>query len=583
MASAITGNAMTADEVAYHDEAEVEPNGFADLGLSPEILRAIDDMGYRTPTPIQAQAIPTVLMARDVLGCAQTGTGKTASFVLPLMDILSGSRARARMPRSLILEPTRELALQVAENFVQYGKYLKLNHALLIGGESLSDQKEALMRGVDVLIATPGRLMDLFDRGGLLLTDTKILVIDEADRMLDMGFIPDIEKIVGFLPKMRQTLLFSATMAPEIRRLADAFLSNPKEITVSRPASVVATIVAGLTVVDDLDKREALRRLIRSEDVKNALIFCNRKRDVDILYKSLKRHGFSVGSLHGDMSQPERFATLAKFKANEIRLLVCSDVAARGLDIGGLSHVFNFDVPIHAEDYVHRIGRTGRAGLTGHAFTLATPDDRQFVDAIEKLIGAPIPRMQVEGMEEVAFPEDDGKRRRGRGRGTKAAPRVAKAAKPVADAAEAEPKAAKPRRSRSKKTDRMPVEAGTPQSDVAANSTIVETSDVVEAADVMDSIERAPVAPSTRTARTEPRRGGRNEPRRDEVRQPEVRAPDMRAGASRGGDRGRPRDSHRRDEDLGSSVVGFGDDVPAFMLLRSRVARAPVPEPVESE
>jgi len=583
MASAITGNAMTADEAAYHDEAEVEPNGFADLGLSPEILRAIDDMGYRTPTPIQAQAIPTVLMARDVLGCAQTGTGKTASFVLPLMDILSGSRARARMPRSLILEPTRELALQVAENFVQYGKYLKLNHALLIGGESLSDQKEALMRGVDVLIATPGRLMDLFDRGGLLLTDTKILVIDEADRMLDMGFIPDIEKIVGFLPKMRQTLLFSATMAPEIRRLADAFLSNPKEITVSRPASVVATIVAGLTVVDDLDKREALRRLIRSEDVKNALIFCNRKRDVDILYKSLKRHGFSVGSLHGDMSQPERFATLAKFKANEIRLLVCSDVAARGLDIGGLSHVFNFDVPIHAEDYVHRIGRTGRAGLTGHAFTLATPDDRQFVDAIEKLIGAPIPRMQVEGMEEVAFPEDDGKRRRGRGRGTKAAPRVAKAAKPVADAAEAEPKAAKPRRSRSKKTDRMPVEAGTPQSDVAATSTIVETSDVVEAADVMDSIERAPVAPSTRTARTEPRRGGRNEPRRDEVRQPEVRAPDMRAGASRGGDRGRPRDSHRRDEDLGSSVVGFGDDVPAFMLLRSRVARGPAPEPVESE
>jgi len=594
-------NAMTADEAAYHGETEAEPNGFTDLGLSPEILRAIDDMGYRTPTPIQAQAIPTVLMARDVLGCAQTGTGKTASFVLPLMDILSGSRARARMPRSLILEPTRELALQVAENFVQYGKYLKLNHALLIGGESLSDQKEALMKGVDVLIATPGRLMDLFDRGGLLLTDTKILVIDEADRMLDMGFIPDIEKIVGFLPKARQTLLFSATMAPEIRRLADAFLSNPKEITVSRPASVASTIVAGLTVVDDLDKREALRRLIRSEDVQNALIFCNRKRDVDILYKSLKRHGFSVGSLHGDMSQPERFATLAKFKANEIRLLVCSDVAARGLDIGGLSHVFNFDVPIHAEDYVHRIGRTGRAGLIGHAFTLATPDDRQFVDAIEKLVGAAIPRMQVEGMEAVAFPEDDGKRRRGRGRGTKAAPRAAKAVKPAVAAIDAEvaPKAAKPRRSRAKKVDPVPVEpeilqaatgelsdAAPAEAEVVAASAVVaevaETAPIEAVPNATVAIERAPAAARPAGGRFEARRGGRSEPRREEARQPDVRAPDMRAGESRG-ERGRPRDVRRRDEDLGPSVLGFGDDVPAFMLLRSRIARASTPEPAESE
>jgi len=594
--AAESADGMTAAEAAYHDEDEAEPNGFADLGLSPEILRAIDDMGYRTPTPIQAQAIPTVLMARDVLGCAQTGTGKTASFVLPLMDILSGSRARARMPRSLILEPTRELALQVAENFVQYGKYLKLNHALLIGGESLSDQKEALMKGVDVLIATPGRLMDLFDRGGLLLTDTKILVIDEADRMLDMGFIPDIEKIVGFLPKARQTLLFSATMAPEIRRLADAFLSNPKEITVSRPASVASTIVAGLTVVDDGDKREALRRLIRSEDVQNALIFCNRKRDVDILYKSLKRHGFSVGSLHGDMSQPERFATLAKFKANEIRLLVCSDVAARGLDIGGLSHVFNFDVPIHAEDYVHRIGRTGRAGLTGHAFTLATPDDRQFVDAIEKLIGAPIPRMQVEGMEEVAFAEDDGKRRRGRGRGTKVAPRAAKAAKPVTEPAEGEaaPKAAKPRRSRAKKSDAAPAAPAAPD---LPQPEAVTAPDTIEAPAAIPPIPVQVIEPAVpaqaRTGRSEPRRGGRNEPRRDEARrdearreeprQPDVRAPDMRAGDSRGGDRGRPRDHRRRDEDLGPAVLGFGDDVPAFMLLRSRAARSPAPEPVESE
>ena len=281
---------------------EVEPEQlpvFADLGLSDPILRAIEEKGYRHPTPIQAQAIPAVLSGRDVMGVAQTGTGKTASFTLPMLDILDGSRSRARMPRSLILEPTRELALQVAENFVEYGKYLKLNHALLIGGESLNDQKDALMKGVDVLIATPGRLIDLFERGGLMLTDTKLLVIDEADRMLDMGFIPDVERIVAMLPKARQTLFFSATMAPEIRRLSDAFLSNPRLITVSKSASVATTIVAGLALVAEHDKREALRRLIRSEDVQNALIFCNRKRDVDILYKSLGRHGFSVGALHG--------------------------------------------------------------------------------------------------------------------------------------------------------------------------------------------------------------------------------------------------------------------------------------------
>ncbi len=407
--------------LAVPPEAEPEAPGFADLGLSPEILRAVDEMGYRFPTPIQAQAIPVVLMGRDVLGCAQTGTGKTAGFTLPMIDVLSGSRARARMPRSLILEPTRELALQVAENFVQYGKYQKLNHALLIGGESLNDQREALMRGVDVLIATPGRLMDLIERGGLLLTDVRILVIDEADRMLDMGFIPDVEKIVGFLPRTRQTLFFSATMAPEIRRLADAFLQNPREITVSRPASVATTIVAGVALVAETDKREALRRLIRSDDVQNALIFCNRKRDVDILFKSLQQHKFSVGALHGDMSQPERFATLSRFKSGDVRLLVCSDVAARGLDIGGLSHVFNFDVPIHAEDYVHRIGRTGRAGLEGHAYTLATPEDRVAVEAIEKLVGAPIPRVVIEGLDAVEWSE--GKpRRRGRAEATEAKP-----------------------------------------------------------------------------------------------------------------------------------------------------------------
>ena len=530
------------------DQADEAPNGFDALGLSAEVVRAVTEKGYREPTPIQAQAIPTVLMGRDVLGTAQTGTGKTGSFVLPILDILSGARARARMPRSLILEPTRELALQVAENFVQYGKYLKLTHALLIGGESLSDQKEALMRGVDVLIATPGRLMDLFERGGLLLTDTSLLVIDEADRMLDMGFIPDVEKIVSFLPERRQTLFFSATMAPEIRRLADAFLREPKEIAVSRPASVATTIVAGLTIVEDLDKREALRRLIRSEDVGNALIFSNRKRDVDILYKSLKRHGFSVGSLHGDMSQPERFATLAKFKAGELRLLVCSDVAARGIDIGGLSHVFNFDVPIHAEDYVHRIGRTGRAGLTGHAYTLATPDDRGFVEAIEKLVGAEIPRIQVEGFDPVAFAEDDGKRRRGRGRS------VAKPAKPKvrADAADepAAPAIPVPKRRRSSKPK--------PPAIIEAAPVPVEA----RQPDIIKARAPEPTPPAPPPAR-EREREQRDQPR-EQYR-----------------DREHRRDRYRRDDDLGPSVVGFGDDVPAFMLLRPRHAKTCAPAEVE--
>ena len=547
---------MTRDEAGEEPDGEAE-HGFAELGLSPEIVRAVAEKGYRIPTPIQAQAIPAVFMGRDVLGCAQTGTGKTASFVLPLMDILSGSRARARMPRSLILEPTRELALQVAENFVEYGKYMKLNHALLIGGESLSDQKEALMKGVDVLIATPGRLMDLFERGGLLLTDTKILVIDEADRMLDMGFIPDVEKIVGFLPKSRQTLFFSATMAPEIRRLADAFLSNPKEITVSRPASVASTIVAGLAVVEDLDKREALRRIIRTEEVANALIFCNRKRDVDILYKSLKRHGFSVGQLHGDMSQPERFATLSKFKANEIRLLVCSDVAARGLDIGGLSHVFNFDVPIHAEDYVHRIGRTGRAGMIGHAFTLATPDDRGFVDAIEKLVGAEIPRIAVEGMDPVAFPEDDGRRRRGRGRGAKPAekrPARAAAPEPGTDSI-VQPGATdapRPRRSRAKK----------PEAAVTAPAEQVPAEAVAE-----PRRERRPREDARPRDEARPHETAR--PREETRAREEIRSREERPRDDRGADRSRSRES-RRPDDLGPAVVGFGDDVPAFMMLRSR-------------
>ena len=563
-------------------EAEAVPEtSFADLGLSPEILEALAEKGYRVPTPIQAQAIPSVLMGRDVLGCAQTGTGKTASFVLPLLDILTGKRARARMPRCLILEPTRELALQVAENFVQYGSRLKLTHALLIGGESMQDQKDVLSKGVDVLIATPGRLMDLFERGGLLLTDCSVLVIDEADRMLDMGFIPDVERIVGFLPPNRQTLFFSATMAPEIRRLADAFLRMPKEITVSRPASVATTIVAGLTIVDDLDKREALRRLLAQEAVGNALIFCNRKRDVDILYKSLKRHGFSVGQLHGDMSQPERFATLQKFKANELQLLVCSDVAARGIDIGGLSHVFNFDVPIHSEDYVHRIGRTGRAGQTGHAFTLATPQDKVFVDAIEKLVGAGIPRMQIEGLDPLEFAEGDGKRGRARGGRSRSTekPIRAKVAEAAGETAEAPLR--KPRRSRSRKPDAAvqavdPAEA--PQPDVPA----LEPAPEPVRARRRDEERRPRGDDSRRGGRGDERQARRDdEPRRsrdDESR----RSRDDEPRRSRDDEPRRSRDDehrrYRRDDDLGPAVMGFGDDVPAFMLLRSPGRPVPAAE-----
>jgi superfamily II DNA/RNA helicase len=441
---------------------------FNDLGLSDELLRAIGDAGYESPTPIQEQAIPYVLMNRDVLGCAQTGTGKTASFVLPMLDILAAGRARARMPRSLILEPTRELAAQVADNFKTYGKYQKLSMALLIGGVSFDEQEKALDRGVDVLIATPGRLLDHFERGKVLLSDVKILVIDEGDRMLDMGFIPDVEKIVKLLPRIRQTLMFSATMPKEIRRLADKFLMNPKEVTVSPPSSTAETVEQSLVFVSPRDKREALRTLLREEEAANALIFCNRKRDIGVLHRSLERHGFEVGALHGDMDQFSRMATLDAFKKGEVKYLVCSDVAARGLDIAGMSHVFNFDVPVNAEDYVHRIGRTGRAGKSGRAITLASEEDGRYVAAIQKMIGKPIPQQEIEGLTltDVVVSVDAGRkrRRRPRRRGaesesrpeTPAREKPAARSKPKAKASEqsekraprkrAEPKADKPQR-----------------------------------------------------------------------------------------------------------------------------------------
>src|SRR5437016_2142980 len=365
---------------------------FADLGLSDELLRAVADSGYDVPTPIQRAAIPSVLMGKDLIGIAQTGTGKTAGFVLPMIDILHEGRSRARMPRSLILEPTRELAMQVADNFAKYGKYHPLSMALLMGGVQMGDQVKALEKGVDVLIATPGRLMDLFGRGKIMLTDCKLLVIDEADRMLDMGFIPDIEEICSKLPKDRQTLLFSATMPPPIQKLSAKFLKDPKRVEVARPATANINIEQRLVEVRGDKKKDALRDILRHEEFKNAIIFCNRKTTVRELASSLKRSGFAVGQIQGDMEQARRIAEFDRFKSGEITVLVASDVAARGLDVKGVSHVINFDVPWQPDDYIHRIGRTGRAGMTGIAITLATRADAEAVAGIEKLIGHKIPR-----------------------------------------------------------------------------------------------------------------------------------------------------------------------------------------------
>ena len=390
---------------------------FADLGLSDELLQAVEAAGYSEPTPIQAQAIPQVQMMKDLIAIAQTGTGKTASFVLPMIDILAHGRRRARMPRSLILEPTRELAQQVAENFEKYGKNHDLSMALLIGGVQMGDQVKALDEGVDVLIATPGRLMDLFERGKILLTGCDLLVIDEADRMLDMGFIPDIEFICEKLPANRQTLLFSATMPPPIKKLADKFLSSPKYIEVARPASANVNIEQFKVKVSSRNKRDTLVQLLRTDDVTSALIFANRKTTVRELNKSLKRMGFSTGEIHGDMDQSSRIAELDRFKSGEVNILVASDVAARGLDIKGVSHVFNYDTPWHPDDYVHRIGRTGRAGAKGRAFTLVTPEDAEAIGNVEKLTGMTIPVFEMDEPEPQPERErEERPRREGRSR-----------------------------------------------------------------------------------------------------------------------------------------------------------------------
>lgn len=580
---------------------------FADLGLSPETLKAVAEVGYTTPTPIQEQAIPWVLMGRDVMGIAQTGTGKTASFTLPMIDILANGRAKARMPRSLIIAPTRELANQAAENFTLYGKYHKLSMALLIGGESFTEQEKALDRGVDVLIATPGRLLDLFERGRILLRDVKVLVIDEADRMLDMGFIPDVERIVSLLPPLRQTLFFSATMDDQISRLADAFLTNPKEVRVARQATTAETVTQLLAIVDDMDKRETLRHILRMEDVRNAFIFCNRKRDVDILYRSLRKHGFDVAQLHGDMPQSERTATLASFKAGNIRLLVCSDVAARGLDIADVSHVFNFDVPHHPEDYVHRIGRTGRAGREGKAYTIASADDGKAVIAIEKLIGKEIPRLSLEGLPQVAFDESgEGRRRRSkdrpeRSRGEKDRSRGDKSRedRPRED----RPKAERVRDDRETGQQEMPVRDGGRDEtrNSAKDNTVArdgkdrdrgERNDRNERADRPernDRPERAERTDRSETRGDRPERGDRDRNDRDRG----DRDRNDRDRGDRRNDR-RRRDSHPAldvpEMTFGDDVLAFGGQTPSFMLapltLTEELALRPRPLPkpvVEAE
>ncbi|OAN75840.1 DEAD/DEAH box helicase [Jannaschia sp. EhC01] len=425
---------------------------FADLDLNPKVQKAIKEAGYETPTPIQAGAIPPALLGRDVLGIAQTGTGKTASFTLPMITMLARGRARARMPRSLVLCPTRELAAQVAENFDIYAKHVKLTKALLIGGVSFKEQEQAIDKGVDVLIATPGRLLDHFERGKLILNDVKVMVVDEADRMLDMGFIPDIERIFGLVPFTRQTLFFSATMAPEIERITNTFLSNPEKIEVERQSTTSEQIEQRLIEfkaprrdAQAKMKRDMLRAAITAEGdaFRNAIIFCNRKVDVDVVAKSLKKHGLNAEPIHGDLDQSHRMRTLAGFRDGTITFLVASDVAARGLDIPNVSHVINYDVPSHAEDYVHRIGRTGRAGKTGVAITLCVPSDEKYLNAIEALIKQPIPRVDapLDAGNAPAAPASDTEEKPRRARRS----RRSEEAKPAeAKPAEAKPAEAKP-------------------------------------------------------------------------------------------------------------------------------------------
>jgi superfamily II DNA/RNA helicase len=515
---------------------------FDTLGLSAGTLQAVTEAGYTQPTPIQEKAIPVILSGRDLIGIAQTGTGKTAAFTLPMIDKLASGRAKARMPRTLILEPTRELAMQVSESFEKYGKYQKLSMALLIGGMSYENQEMKIDRGVDVLIATPGRLLDHFERGKLLLTQVTTLIVDEADRMLDMGFIPDVERICKLLPFTRQTLFFSATMAPEITRLTNQFLSNPERIEVSKPATAASTIAQTVikTPRQDWAKRDLLRHLIRTQTITNGIVFCNRKTDVATLHRSLVKHGFSAGCLHGDMSQPDRLKTLDAFKSGQLQILVASDVAARGLDIPSVSHVFNFDAPVNAEDYVHRIGRTGRAGREGSAFMLVSPEDERRLSAIEKLIGRTIDVVSPEG---YAFPtpqEGEGEGRRERsGRGGR-----------DRDRGKGRERGGRRERPRHDEAPAVLEEAGGADTGLPAQEATIEEAPLRrQRAPRRERKPRDPSpAPTPVQQQAEPKR---HEPRRAGPKPEPQRHP--RPRRDRGDDGDRP-------------VLGMGDHVPAFML-----------------
>lgn len=557
---------------------------FSDLKLDPKVLKAVEEAGYETPTPIQAGAIPPALEGRDVLGIAQTGTGKTASFTLPMISMLRRGRARARMPRSLVLAPTRELAAQVAANFDIYAKNTKLTKALLIGGVSFKEQDQLIDKGVDVLIATPGRLLDHFERGKLLLTGVQIMVVDEADRMLDMGFIPDIERIFGLTPFTRQTLFFSATMAPEIERITNTFLSNPAKIEVARAATTSETIEQALIMhtpkrrdMTAKDKRAILRSIIDSEGegCSNAIIFCNRKTDVDVVAKSLKKHGYDAEPIHGDLDQSHRTRTLTGFREGKIRFLVASDVAARGLDIPMVSHVFNFDVPSHAEDYVHRIGRTGRAGRKGKAYTIATPHDDKLLAAVESLVKMTIPRLDsplgggapasdagpaAESGDEK--PTTDRKRSRRRGKSDtkadakpdakpEAETRSEEAEAPVAvaeDNAGEKPK----RRRRSRRSDAV---EGAEAVQAAKSDEKADAAEVSEAPKA-EKVEKAAEEAST-DARAESRSAPRSEPRSEARSAPRAER-DQNQVRNRDGNRGRDNGDRK-------GVVGMGDHMPEFL------------------
>ena len=521
---------------------------FSDLGLSPEVLKAVADAGYTSPTPIQAQAIPIALQGRDILGIAQTGTGKTAGFTLPMIDRLAAGRSKARMPRSLVMEPTRELADQVAAAFEKYAKQHKLTWALLIGGVSFDEQLKKLDRGVDVLIATPGRLLDHFERGKLLLTGVQIMVVDEADRMLDMGFIPDIERIFKLTPAKKQTLFFSATMPPEITRLTKQFLNDPVRIEADAPATAALTItqrIARIPSSDPKAKRVALRALVGMAQVKNGIVFCNRKSEVDTVAKSLRAHGFDAAAIHGDLDQSVRTRTLDAFRKGELRLLVASDVAARGLDIPDVSHVFNFDVPHHADDYIHRIGRTGRAGKLGEAYMIVTPADGRSFDKVLKLIGESPEEVKLD-IDWSTVGEDRGRPERGARDGRASGRR---------DRAPSSGGRSSPRHSERSESPSTPAAQTAAPEPVKAETPAPEP--VV-----------AERAPRQSQRRDQP---GRDEPRRDEPRRDDHRRDDHRRSAERQDNSRRSQDrqddnrrgADRHDDDR--RVVGFGSDVPAFL------------------